>query len=505
MKILFSTSHFGFLRNLESGLRALAARGHQIHLIADRKENLGGVRTIDGLVRDYPSFTFGAGPKFKDGTWSALGSGLRLSQDYWRYLHPRFRESPKLRARAESQAPRLAVRLASLPGLRGQAGLRALTATFRTLDRTIPPSSDVMALLETRRPDLLLVTPLLYFGSQQVDYVRAARRLGIPSGLCVGSWDHLTTKGMIHEIPDRVIVWNEAQRQEAGEIHGVPPDRVVVTGAQSYDHWFLAQPSMSREEFCRRIGLSPERPILLYLCSSPFITPHEVGFVERWIRAVRGSLTPELRDAGILVRPHPQNSDQWKDVDLSAAGAVIWPRAGANPVDAGARADYFDSMYYSAAVVGVNTSALIESGIVGRPVYTVLSEEFGSTQEGTLHFRHLKTVNGGLLHVARNFDEHLAQIGEALTGRGDVEHRSRQFVEAFVRPGGLDRPAAQNFADAVEHLAHLENIRPVPPSLAQRALRPLLHPLAIAAQTWARRARETVRREKAHITSGTAQ
>ena len=208
-------------------------------------------------------------------------------------------------------------------------------------------------------------------------------------------------------------------------------------------------------------------------------------FVERWIP--RRSRQPDAGPARRRHwrRPHPQNSEQWAAVDLSAVGAAIYPRAGANPVDSVARADYFDSMYYSAAVVGVNTSALIESGIVGRPVYTIMTDEFESTQEGTLHFRHLKTVNGGLLHVARDLDEHLAQIGDALTGHLEFEQRSRQFVEAFVRPGGLDQPAAENFADAVEHLARMENIQPVPLSLAQRALRPLLYPLAIAARVWA--------------------
>ena len=63
-------------------------------------------------------------------------------------------------------------------------------------------------------------------------------------------------------------------------------------------------------------------------------------------------------------------------------------------------------MYHTEAVVGVNTSAMIESGIVGRPVYTVQAEEFAATQEGTLHFQHLKNVDGGLLHLAANLDEH---------------------------------------------------------------------------------------------------
>ena len=52
-----------------------------------------------------------------------------------------------------------------------------------------------------------------------------------------------------------------------------------VTGAQAYDHWFAIRPSTTREEFCARVGLPPDRPYLLYLCSSPFIAPREVEFV----------------------------------------------------------------------------------------------------------------------------------------------------------------------------------------------------------------------------------
>jgi hypothetical protein len=142
---------------------------------------------------------------------------------------------------------------------------------------------------------VLVVTPLLYFGSRQVDYVRAARARGIPSVLAVGSWDHLTTKGIIHELPDRIVVWNELQRTEAVELHGARPEQVTVTGAQAYDHWFTARPSTAREVFCAHVGLPPQRPYLLYLCSSPFIAPREVDVVKRWIAAIRGSRCERLR------------------------------------------------------------------------------------------------------------------------------------------------------------------------------------------------------------------
>lgn len=486
MKILFSVSHFGFLRNFEPALRRLAERGHTVHLLADRRDNLGGTRTIDNLLATHPqAFTSSYAPSRKGDPLHTLAIKVRLCLDYWRYLDRRYDQAPSLRARGARQAPAIASRIGAFPLFRTAAGLRLLRAFGRRIERAIGYGDVPRQILDDQAPDVLLVTPLLYFGSPQVDLVRAARDRGLPTCHCVGSWDHLTTKGMIHEIPDRLTVWNEAQRQEAAEIHGVPPDRVSVTGAQAYDHWFAFKPSTTREEFCARVGLDPARPNLLYLCSSPFITPYEVGFVRRWLAAIRATTTPEpLRSAGVLIRPHPQNAEQWRDVDLSEFGNVaIFPRAGANPVDRDARAEYFDSMFHAVAVVGVNTSAQIESGIVGRPVCTVQAEEFAGTQEGTLHFQHLKNVNGGLLHVAPTLDVHLAQLTAILADPAGYAARSRSFIEAFVRPHGLEVPAADHFVAVVEELAAAKRApRPEPRGPLDRLITWLLAPAARAVE-----------------------
>ena len=54
MKILFSLGSFGFLRNFEPAVRLLAQRGHDIHLVAERTDNVGGIKTLEVLERDYP-------------------------------------------------------------------------------------------------------------------------------------------------------------------------------------------------------------------------------------------------------------------------------------------------------------------------------------------------------------------------------------------------------------------------------------------------------------------
>src|SRR5688500_1965054 len=95
------------------------------------------------------------------------------------------------------------------------------------------------------------------------------------------------------------------------------------------------------------------------------------------------------------------------------------PRRGDDPVDDAAKSLYYDSIHHSAGVVGINTSALIESAIVGRTVYTLALPEVREAQEGTLHFRHLVRAGGGLLEVAHTFDEHATQLQRGLAAGDD--------------------------------------------------------------------------------------
>ena len=476
MRVLFAITHLGFLRNFESTLALLAQRGHTVHLVTDRASQPGvvdGTPIVERLRERFPdTFTVETVRAAKRDPWQGVSTGVREALNYWRYLSPVFADAPKLRARGREQALAPLVWISDLPLLRSRAGIRALTAAFRAVERAIPVRREVEAVFDRCQADVLLVTPLLYFGSRQVDYVRCASRRGISSVLGVGSWDHLTTKGLIHEMPDRVLVWNELQRTEAVQLHGARPEQVVVTGAQAYDHWFATTPSLTRAEFCARVGVDPDRPYLLYLCSSPFIAPYEVDVVRRWIAGIRASSSETLRTAGILVRPHPQNAGQWAETDLSHARDVaIWPRAGANPIGPDARSEYYDSMYHAHAVVGVNTSALIESGIVGRLVFSFQVPELSGTQEGTLHFQHLK--RGGLLQLAATLDEHVTQMEQSFESTERDRARVRAFIQLFVRPHGFDQAAAPLVADAIEAQAAR---RPAPRGLRldQRLLQWLL-------------------------------
>lgn len=495
VRILFSLLHPGYLRHYGRPIRILAGRGHEVHVALGRLEkDPGDFRLIEELVAEHPTVTYGLAPaRARSDGWRRLAWLVRGLTDLARYGDPRYADAPALRRRIAdkfhwridySRAPKVLKgplhRAVDREATGADAGRSEKTlARLRKLEAAIPTSRRIDRFIAEQRPDALVASPVIEFASSQIEYLKSARKLGIRTGIGVASWDNLTGKGLLRFVPDRVFVWNDVQRGELEDMHWIPRDRIVLTGAQRFDEWFDRTPTLSREDFAHKVGLDPARPYVLYLCSSPFIAPDEVSFVRRWAGAIRGG-SPAVRDVGLLVRPHPQNGRQWEGVSLGEFGnAAIWPRLGAQPDAGEARADYFDSLAHSACIVGINTSGLIEAGIVGKSVLTVLDPDFAGTQAGTLHFQYLRWENGGLLRVAADLPEHLGQLEQALAGGADDARQIAEFVQRFCRPGGLDRDAATLVADGIEELARLGPLPRERPGAGTLARRAALTPVAL--------------------------
>jgi hypothetical protein len=126
MNILFLGRHYTYFRNFESVLRALAARGHSIHLAVERSETLGGLSMVEALAAEFPSITYGDAPARADDDWSWVLNRLRLGLDYLRYQQPAFDGAYILRSRARGRTPARSSRSGrwSAAPAAGRGGLR---------------------------------------------------------------------------------------------------------------------------------------------------------------------------------------------------------------------------------------------------------------------------------------------------------------------------------------------------------------------------------------------
>ena len=462
MTILFHVTLMTMLRHFESVILALAERGHRVRVaLPNRRPDLQPPPALAA----HASISFVTAPAHRGDAWAHPIHEMRTLRDYMRYLDGRYDGAPKLRTRALRKMVAAVTRehqthlAAHCPHCHERIkddqvgrmmlafrkeGRRNLASLLALMETTVPSDTALEAFLQAEQPDVVLVTPLINFGSYQADYVKSAQALGIPVAFPVFSWDNLTNKGLIHVLPDRVFVWNNRQRIEAVKMHGVPVDRVVITGASRFDDFFQMAPRQSREDFCAGIGLDSKRPLVAYLCSSEFVSNREVEFVSRWIDELRSD--PGLRECGILIRPHPREQKPWRTFTAPPGVAVVFPLA------LNADQTLYDTVFHSAAVVGLNTSAELEAGIVGRPVFTVLAGEHAEGQEQTIHFQYLLKEHGGFVEVAPDFETHRRQLAAAVRGESDAP-AIRAFIERFLRPHGWAQPVTPLLVSAIEELA----------------------------------------------------
>ena len=451
MTILFVLASPEYLRFFDTTIALLAGRGHQAHVVFNeaaeyKPMGLGGASALplSSVTVVPPPRTF----------WGDTAFAWRVVVDFLRFLHPDYADAAVLRERIRRKLLPVAFqwlnRIRRLP-----AGvLGTVLAAMRVGERALPVDPRVRRTLSTLAPDLVVVSPLVDAGSPQVDWVKGARQQGIASAVAVASWDNLTNKGLMRLAPDRVLVWNEIQRGEAMRYHAIAAERVAVTGAAVFDRWFEREPSQARERFCLDAGLPDAQPFVLFTASSPFIADggDEVAFVRRWVHALRTAADPQVRSLRVIVRPHPYGVAKWIGVDLGDAAAVVWPRGAFNPAGEDGRRDLFDTLFHAAAVVGINTTAMIEAAIVGRPVLTVTGF---TTQAGTLHFRYLLHENGGPVRQAATLAEHVVQLAASLTQAPAAAATAQTFVQSFVRPQGLRQASTPRLADAIEAAAAL--------------------------------------------------
>lgn len=319
------------------------------------------------------------------------------------------------------------------------------------VERIAPPDKYITEHIRSQKPDVVVASPVtMRFSSADLEYLKAARYLKIPTVLPVISWDNLTTKDLIHVSPDLLLAWNDVQAREAEEEHGIGRERIRIMGAPVFDIWFSElTPSMTRVEFCNRHGLKEEYPIILYLGSGREQAGDESWVIEQTRRALDDSADDTLKHAQIIVRPHPGNSKIFKNI--SRQNIIVLPQFGVLPSSEDSLQLFYDTVYHSAcAVVGVITSAIIDAMIVGKPGAAILTDEYRVNQAEVKHFQHL--VEADAVEWARGPEDFPRVLRKILDGNDDHREKREAFVKRFIRPLGLEKSAGMAAAEEIEKL-----------------------------------------------------
>lgn len=445
MKVLValeSTSRWAYH---ESTIESLCRDGHSVRVLFGKEARVSSLDRVHQRLNEQRGVDVELGwLTRRSDRRQRIALAVRALRSYSSYLRDT-EQSEYYRRRWENRLEGPLQRSARLPVVRHLLATRPMFRALAVLEGRIPPSDEIVRELGQDRPDAVVASPANKKNSAEIEYVKAARALRIPSVVPVLSWDNLTTKGLIHVVPDVTLVWNETQRGEATRIHGIPPEQVAVTGAPFFDPWFDSVAIESRETFCGRVGLNPDEPFAVYLGSSHNIARDETWLVRALARELREAADPRLQSLQLLVRPHPANA--LVHAELEESNVVVWPKAGQLPDSESSRQEFRATLSHAVAAVGINTSGMIDAVIADRPCIALMAREYNETQRDAVHFKHL--VQANTLEIADGPSACAGVLLALMQGTDSTRDARRRFVESFVRPRGPGAAAGALAARAV--------------------------------------------------------
>ena len=149
-------------------------------------------------------------------------------------------------------------------------------------------------------PDVVVIPTPRKNNPIDISLSLAAQLSGIPTVCIVSSWDN-PQKGIFRTYPDRIAVWSKIMASELRRYQHYRSEQVTVTGALQFDPYFRDKPIISREHFCRRLNINPEKRILLIPTAGAFFND-QTFIVDDLLSAVDAN--EFVADIQIVVRVH---------------------------------------------------------------------------------------------------------------------------------------------------------------------------------------------------------
>jgi hypothetical protein len=342
--------------------------------------------------------------------------------------------------------------------------LEAMTAVERWATWALRANNYYAELFNRIKPDLVFNCSHIHGEAGELP-LKVAKRMAIPTAGFIFSWDNLTSRSRIFVPYDYYLVWHDfMKRQLLGIYPNIRPGQVVVTGTPQFDFHFKPELLLSREELCRRIGIDPCRPFILYTTGVDQHFPEEHLTVQLVIDLL-GKI-PVQPKPQLVVRTYVKGTSP----EMKALAArkiqdvvfppVMWEEKWFTPM-------YEDLEIYSSLVrhcamnINAASTVTLEAFLVNKPVINLGWDPPGSSLPR--HFRYYRHIefdhfwpvatSGGTM-VARSEKDMERMLIKSLTQPLALKPCQDKFMKAMF-DGTADGNAGRRVAETLVQLASL--------------------------------------------------
>ena len=295
------------------------------------------------------------------------------------------------------------------------------------------------------KPDLIFATDV--FNNNDVYLLATAKSRGIKTVGMIRSWDNITNKGFFRVEPGNLLVQNNVLKNQAIKHCSIKENKIKVTGVPQYDN-FINGNRIGRESFFKKIGLDPNKKLILF---SPFgnrFTDTDWNIMEILKRFIKNGLIPASQ---VIVRCTPNDEvffgkfipDENFYIDKPGHGFFknVFKDQELTFKDMNWLAD---CLYYSDVIIAGGASIGIDAAIFGKPTILIHFDGFENKPYWNSVKRFLKykhpdeIIRSGAMRSAADIDEFKKYIVEYLANPYlDNEARKTMLVEQYWKLDGL--------------------------------------------------------------------
>lgn len=195
------------------------------------------------------------------------------------------------------------------------------TAYFKQCIETLKKEQPSFVFCTNQRP-LTAIAP-----------IQAAKKLGIPTGTFIFSWDNLPKATLVIET-DFYFVWSEHMKQELQKYYPtIATNQILVTGTPQFENHFNFNFKKSKETFFQENDLETSRKYICYSGDDITTSPNDPYYLKDTAIAVR-NLNTKGFNLGIIFRRCPVDfSNRFDKVieeysDVISVISPLWENVG---------------------------------------------------------------------------------------------------------------------------------------------------------------------------------
>ncbi|MCG9881414.1 MAG: CDP-glycerol glycerophosphotransferase family protein, partial [Bacteroidia bacterium] len=280
-------------------------------------------------------------------------------------------------------------------------GRKRVNSLIYFLYKILSPAKSYKSQFLDYKPDLVIVTRVLNY-SKDYPILRMADKLKVPAISLVSSWDNLTSKGFYSFSINKIVVWNNVLKEEAMSLFGYPEKDIFVSGIPRYDSFFNYEPKISKKEYCLKMGLDPNKKIILYGTGSATTGRTSIDLVspepEIADFIVDNINNGKIENAQLIVRLHPQaevNSYEFLKnklnlvLQIPGKSTSFQDRLFSKTDDD----DFANTLYFSDVVVNLGSTISIDAAVFDKPIICIFYDfrglrPFEKSVKRLYHFDH---------------------------------------------------------------------------------------------------------------------